>query len=432
MGNVVHIAGIGGVGMSALAQALLDQGRTVTGSDRLLDHGDLTSTLSRLKAQGVKLFPQDGSGIDRDTARLVVSSAIESDNPDKLKAETLGIPVVHRADELAAALSGRTLVAVAGTCGKSSVTAMLGHLLVAAGFDPLVVNGAEVGGWDDNGRRIGSVHFGTGKWAVAEVDESDKSLMAFSPDHAIITNASADHFGMDETQELFSSFRAKIPGVVIDGRSETGLPQDVELSGWSGSFTLDGTRYTVPMPGMHNVMNSWHAVRMALALGADPQTLQAALPEFKGISRRLQRVGQCDGAMVVDDYAHNPEKLAAAWKTLSSVAPNGICAVWRPHGYAPLRKMLNALTDMFAQVCRHQDRLILLPVYDAGGTANRSVSSGDLAEQLHLRGVNVQLANGIPEAEAIMRAAANQAGVLATFGARDPDLPRLAQRLAAK
>ena len=177
-------------------------------------------------------------------------------------------------------------------------------------------------------------------------------------------------------------------------------------------------------------MNSWHAVRMALALGADPQTLQAALPEFKGISRRLQRVGQCGDAMVVDDYAHNPEKLAAAWKTLAEVASQGVCAVWRPHGYAPLIKMKDALAEMFAQVCRPQDQLILLPVYDAGGTADRSVNSGDLAAMLTRRGVNVRLADGIPEAEAIMRTEAPNVGVLATFGARDPDLPRLAKRLA--
>ncbi|MBO7654036.1 MAG: hypothetical protein J6U40_03860 [Kiritimatiellae bacterium] len=426
----VHIAGIGGVGMSALAQALLDQGVSVTGSDRLLDHGDLTDTLRRLRAQGVALFPQDGSGVTPQTARLVISSAIESDNPECVKARALGIPEIHRAAELSKALSGHEVVAVAGTCGKSTVTAMLGHLLALCDRDPLVVNGAEISGWDAGGTRIGSVRPGKGQLAVVEVDESDKSLMAFSPAHAIITNASADHFGMEETEALFAAFRAKVPGTVIDGRDGVTEPEGIESGGWQGRFVWKGCAYTVPMPGRHNVLNAWYAVRMALALGCAPDALAASLARFPGVVRRLQKIGFCGNAMVLDDYAHNPEKLAAAWRTLSAAFPAGICAVWRPHGYGPLRKMLDALTEMFATVCRPQDTLLLLPVYDAGGTADRSISSADLADRLAARDVRARVVADIAEAEREMRAAAATAGSLVTFGARDPDLPRLAARLA--
>ena len=427
---MIHLAGIGGVGMSALAQALLDLGHPVSGSDRLLDRGDLTETLARLKRQGVPLFPQDGSGITPGTERLIVSSAIEESNPDLLKARSFGIPVVHRAAELSNAFRGRKLIAVAGTCGKSTVTALLGHLLIGAGFDPLVVNGAEIPGWDRNGSRVGSVHCGRGEWAVAEVDESDRSLMAFHPHAAIITNASADHFSLDEALSLFAAFRKQVPGPVIDGREGVGEPEGIRLGAWEGSFVVDGLRYTLPMPGHHNVLNAWYAVRMALSIGADPRKLVEALASFPGVARRLQRVGNCGRALVIDDYAHNPEKLSAAWQTLAADFPQGICALWRPHGYSPLRKMGEALAGLFPRICRPQDQLILLPVYDAGGTTDRSVNTDILANRLVEAGLNVLYLPDMEHAERSMREAAGRVGVLVTFGARDPDLPRLAARLA--
>ncbi len=432
MGDTVHVSGIGGVGMSALAQALLDQGVRVSGSDRLLDTGDMTETLACLARQGVALGPQDGSGVSPQTARLVVSSAIEADNPEVVRAKELGVPVVHRAAELANLVRGKRLIAVTGTCGKSSVTAMLGCLLEGAGFDPFVVNGAAVAGWSAGGARIGSVRKGAGAWAVVEADESDRSLMVFSPEHAIITNASADHFGLGETLSLFAAFRARVPGLVIDGRQESGGPDGLRLEGWNGFFTFEGVEYCVPMPGGHNVHNAWHAVRMARALGAAPEKLVAALRAFGGVERRLQRVGVCGGAAVVDDYAHNPEKLAAAWTTLAAAFPAGVCAVWRPHGFAPLRKMLADLVTVFTRVCRPADTLLLLPVYDAGGTADRTITSGVLASQLRDKGVTVNPVQTLMEAEAAMRSRAVPGGVLVTFGARDPDLPRLAARLAGK
>jgi UDP-N-acetylmuramate--alanine ligase len=432
MSEVVHVSGIGGVGMSALAQALLDQGARVTGSDRLLDGGDLTETLACLARQGVALCPQDGSGVTPQTARLVVSSAIEADNPEMVRARELGVPVVHRAAEVAGLVQGRRLIAVTGTCGKSTVTAMLGCLLEGAGFDPFVVNGAAVAGWDAGGARIGSVRKGGGAWAVVEADESDKSLLVFKPEHAIITNASADHFGLGETRSLFAAFRSSVPGVVIDGQQDAGRPEGGRLEGWNGFFSFEGVEYCVPLPGEHNVHNAWHAVRMARALGAAPETLAAALRDFGGVERRLQRVGLCGGAAVVDDYAHNPEKLAAAWTTLAAAFPSGVCAVWRPHGFAPLRKMLEGLVAVFARVCRPADTLLLLPVYDAGGTADRSVSSEVLASQLSEKGVNVFTVSTLEAAEDLMRAKAAAGGALVTFGARDPGLPRLARRLASR
>jgi UDP-N-acetylmuramate--alanine ligase len=415
--------------MSAVAQALLDSGAAVSGSDRLRESGGGTPTLACLARQGAKLFDQDGSGVDAGVGRVVVSTAIEEDNPDVARSRELGLSVEHRAAALNRLVSGRELVAVTGTCGKSSVTAMLGVILAGCGFDPLVINGAAVCGWSDSGGRIGSVRPGAGI-VVIEADESDRSLMVFRPHHAVITNASADHFALDETGALFDAFRAVVAGHVVDGRMDAPECESFRTAGLTGSFTLEGIEYAVPVPGAHNLRNARQAVRMALALGADPRQAAAALAAFGGVERRLQIMGKCGAATVIDDYAHNPEKLAAAWTTLARAFPGGICGLWRPHGYAPLRKMCDDLAEMFGRVCRGGDRLLLLPVYDAGGTADRSVGSEDLALKLKAKGVKVELVWELEAAESRMRELAAECAVLACFGARDPGLPQLAARLA--
>jgi len=390
-----HLIGIGGVGMSALATALVRLGDEVTGADRTLG----TPNVRFLESLGVKVFPDDGSGVDAATGEVVVSTAIESDNPGLVRAAELGIPVVHRAKALAHALSGHRLVAVVGTCGKSTVTAMLGHVLAECGLDPFCVNGANVPGWE------GAVRFGRGEYAVAEVDESDRSLVAFSPYAAIVTNASADHYSKEEMDQVFDDFVRSCPGPVVDGRK------------------CDPGEAETTMPGRHNRQNAALALRMAVALGVDEAKARAALLTFRGVERRLQRVGE----RVFDDYAHNPEKLRAMWTTLAEEYPGGICAVWRPHGYAPLRKMLDALVEMFTSTIRPQDRLLVLPVYDAGGTADRSINSDALVARLGDKAVAV---SDFDEAYSWCRAHRGDFAAFAVCGARDPGLAPFARRLA--
>ena len=408
--------------MSALAQAYLDAGWVVSGADRSLRAGGArTPVLEALAGQGVRLFPDDGSGVTDATGRLVISTAIEDTNPDLAAARARGIPVVHRAAALSELLSGRKLVAVAGTCGKSTVTAMLGHLLAECGFDPLVVNGAQVVSWDAGGARVGSVRRGGGEWAVAEVDESDKSLTAFHPYAVVVTNASADHYSKEEMDAVFDAFVRDVPGPVIDGRAvfeDKGLKAVAERC---------------PLPGAHNRANALLALVMAEALGAPRERLAAALASFPGVERRLQRIGSVSRGdrqvAVYDDYAHNPEKLHAMLTTLQEAFPQGVAAVWRPHGYAPIRKMLDALAEMFRATLRPQDILVLPPVYDAGGTADRSINSDALAARLADASGKIVLVNDLKEAETVLRTHAPAVGAIVTAGARDPGLPVLARRL---
>lgn len=422
----IHFIGIGGVGMSALAQAFLDKGWQVSGSDRLMALGEETPLLRALRSQGVALYAQDGSGVVAGCL-VVYSTAIEADNPDKVAAVEKGCRCLHRSEALAMLAEGHELIAVTGTCGKSSVTAILGHLLTACGKDPFILNGAEMTGYDAGGRRVGSVRassFATGLMVV-EADESDKSLMALSPTHVIVTNASSDHFSKAEAEALFAAFKAKASGVVID-TCTWALPTDVLQEGWEMRFTWREVAWVLPMPGVHNVANAIAAIEMALALGCTCTDLQAALKDFRGIRRRLECTGECQGAKVIDDYAHNTEKLAAAWQTLTSAFPKGVVGLWRPHGYAPLRKLAPDLPAMFNRVVRPCDRLLLLPVYDAGGTADRSVNTEVLKASLTCP---VEFLSTLEEAEERLRALAGEGRCLAVCGARDPGLPKLAQRL---
>ena len=391
--------------MSALAEALVSLGYAVSGADRIVGSEGKTMppSIARLEALGVKVFPDDGSGVDASVGRIVVSTAVEEDNPGLIKAKELGIPVVHRAAALADAVSGFKLVAVAGTCGKSTVTAMLAHVLHSCGMDPFAVNGAAVVGWN------GSVLSGRGGYAVVEVDESDKSLTAFSPYAAVVTNSSSDHYSKEEMDRVFDDFIKDAPGPVVDGRKDR--------------YAADSS-----LPGAHNRQNAGLALAMAVALGADEMKARSALLDFPGVERRMQNMGCCAGAQVYDDYAHNPEKLRAMIVTLQEMYGKGVAVLWRPHGYGPLRKMIDPLAEMFNGVLRPQDRLVLLPVYDAGGTADRSINSDALAAKVAGSGY----IETPEEAVSFLKAQASAFGAIVTAGARDPGLPVMARCLAGK
>ncbi|MGI5867919.1 MAG: UDP-N-acetylmuramate--L-alanine ligase [Kiritimatiellia bacterium] len=428
--NRYHLVGIGGVGMSALAEALLDTGAVVSGSERFLDQGHPLPVLDILRRQGARIHPQDGSGVASDLAAVVASSAIEADNPDLAAAAACGVPVVHRSQALAAALADRTLVAIAGTCGKSTITGMLGHILDVAGLDPAVVNGAPCVNWRSESR-TGAVRRGSGSFCVVEVDESDRSLLNFRPAHALVSNCSADHFPLEESHALFDAFLAQVSGASLDGRHDAEPVPDIQELDWACTFTFRGSVVTLPLPGRHNAVNAWQAARMAEILGVPAEASARALASFRGISRRMELVGtRPDGVRVIDEYAHNPEKIRAALRTLQSRSARTL-AIWRPHGYGPLKKMFDALVAMFAETLRPDDILFLLPVFDAGGTAARTIQSDTLRDALLEAGATCELVPDHPSLIERIDATAAPGDIIVTMGARDPDLPLTARALAS-
>jgi UDP-N-acetylmuramate--alanine ligase len=425
-----HLVGAAGVGMSSVAQALAFEGHVVSGSDRYFDQGQDVDSIPKLMAGGIRFVKQDGRGVTADTTGVVVSTAIEDDNPDIRAARALGVPVIHRAEMLARLMQDRSAVAVTGTCGKSTVTGMMGWILEQAGKDPVVVNGAPVLNWVTPDR-IGNARAGkSGLW-VFEADESDRSLMCYHPDWAVITNASKDHFDMAATLDLFRRFAGQVRQGTLSAVDHPGFFTDMRITPEAGGsrFVVDGTPFFLPLPGVHNAENAVLAALMCRTLGVALDRAAAALRQFKGIQRRLERVGEARGIVVMDDYAHNPAKIEASWQSLAPHAPR-IFGIWRPHGYGPLSAMMNELVETFQRVCRASDRLFILPVYDAGGTANRGVCADDLVGRLQAR-IHCRHAENADALIATLVAEALPGDVVVTMGARDPGLPLLARRILA-
>ena len=446
-GKKIHIIGIGGTGMNGIAQLAAHAGYSVSGSDRATGL-EIFQTLMKL---GIRIVPQDGSGITEQTDAVVYSTAIESDNPDIIRAKSLNIPLLHRADMLAKLCEGKEVIAVAGTAGKSTVTGMLGWIFQCLGKDPTVYCGAPVLNWqrrggvptalqrgEDTASTLGNVRYGSGPWII-EADESDRSFLKFHPHHAIITNIAEDHFSLAELHKLFAQFDAQVSGVVIKpdpprpsatpperGSEKEFLPpsESPPLEGWPKAGV------GCALLGKHNTENMRNALRLCKALGLDMDKCKAAVATFKGIERRLERVGP----KVIDDFAHSPVKIAAALEAVSGEFP-AFSAYWRPHGYTPLFQLADGLIDVF---CNHwkgrdgspsrpEDKLFILPVYFAGGTVNIKVTSEQFVERLKTAGVPAEF---VPDYAALEKRLLEEGLPVLGMGARDPELPLFAKRLA--
>lgn len=444
-----HISGVAGVGMSALAELLLALGHDVSGSDRSFDQGHRLDVLEKLRRMGLKLLPQDGSAITPATGALLVSTAIEETNPEIVAARKHGTEIVHRADMLARLAAGKRVIAIAGTAGKTTTTALTGWLLEQCGLDPTVVNGGVVLNWAAPDR-VGNCRVGKSDLFVLEVDESDRSLLKFHPELAAITNVSKDHFELAEVVALFTQFARQTAGTVlcgqgvaeqlgreVAGQADGAAAPPLVLSGTRPRaeradlhrFAYAGMEFPVPLIGRHNAENALMAVRVCATLGCPLGTLCDALPEFRGVGRRLEIVGRtAGGATVIDDYAHNPAKMAAAWRAAAETSRR-VLGFWRPHGFGPLALMKDEIAAALAAAMRPDDRFHVLPVYYAGGTASRTITSEEWVGQLRARGMAAAFVADYAALEAALAPAVRGDAILG-MGARDPELPAFARRLA--
>lgn len=430
----VHVVGVAGVGMSALAHALKDSGYEVSGSDRFNDEGKGLHVLEQLRLAGIRLVHQDGSGINGKTMSIAVSTAIENDNPDLLAARRLQVPIVHRAEMLARLAAGKRLLAVTGTAGKTTVTGMIGYICAEAGLDPVVVNGGAVTNWQARDR-VGNVRKGSGNLWVIEADESDRSLLSFQPHYSVITNISKDHFELDEVVRLFKAFRDRTSAWTILGPQAAAVLDQATPAPFNILRRDDGIwfefhehEYPSPMPGHHNVENAMIAVQATLALGISPDVIARALATFRGIHRRLEVVGRRNGILVLDDYAHNPAKIAASWQAAAEQSKR-VLGIWRPHGYGPLTLLFDELVATLNLVCRPVDQLYILPVFYAGGTARKTNDAERLASVLSDKGVNAVFLNNYDELRKNISSCMKSGDVILGMGARDPELPQFLRGL---
>jgi len=410
--GTIHFIGIGGIGMSGIAEIMHNLGYKVRGSD--VAEG---ANVKRLRKMGIPIVI--GHSIDnlKEADAVVYSSAVKPGNAEFDAARTLGLPLVRRAEMLAEIMRLRSCVAVAGTNGKTTTTTMIAALLDAGGMDPTVVNGGIINAYGTNAR------LGAGEWVVVEADESDGTFLRLPATVAVVTNVDPDHLDyygtFDKMRDAFQRFVENVPfygfavlcldhpdvqamvGRIEDRRLVTyGMSPQADIRAVNVSFAqgashfdivitdrrknsqtrMDGMR--LPMPGEHNVQNALAAITVARELGIGEATIRKALGNFAGVGRRFTRVGEWNGAAIVDDYAHNPFKIAAALKAARQAYAGTVIAIVQPHRYTRLRDTF----EQFAKCLNDADVAVIAPVYAAGESPIAGFSRDSYVEALRAHG----------------------------------------------
>ena len=442
-----HYAGLGGSGMSALAQFQMMTGGRASGSDRAFDRSERPEMRSEFEALGIAVLKQDGSGISPDCAALVVSTAVEEHVPDFAAAKAQGIPIIHRSELLAHFVAARRSIAITGTSGKSTVTAMVFEILRGSGADPSVITGGDLRLLQSQGLP-GNAYAGASDLLVIEADESDGSLVRYAPAFGVILNLQRDHKEMNEVEAMFSTLRARVREVLVVGEDSNldalagaslrfGFSerahvrgQDIELLPDDSRFRVEETIFTLPVPGAHNVANALAAIAACRTLGVTLAEMVAPLAAFQGVARRFQSLGVARGVEVVDDFAHNAAKVAASLKT-ARLRATRILAVFQPHGYGPTRFLRHDFVETFARELSTDDLLWMLEIHYAGGTATRDLSSADIVAEIAARGVAAEFA---PSRDWLVERIAREArpgDLVLVMGARDPSLTTFAESILA-
>ncbi|MFZ0608453.1 MAG: UDP-N-acetylmuramate--L-alanine ligase [Xanthobacteraceae bacterium] len=432
----VHFVGIGGIGMSGIAEVLANLGYAVQGSDQAE-----SANVKRLRDKGVRVSIGHNAANLADARVVVISSAIKSDNPELAAARAQRLPVVRRAEMLAELMRLKSCVAVAGTHGKTTTTSLVAALLDAGGFDPTVINGGIINAYGTNAR------LGAGDWMVVEADESDGTFLKLPADIAIVTNIDPEHLDhfktFDAVQDAFRAFVENVPfygfsvmctdhpvvqnlvGRIEDRRIVTygENPQadvrllDISHAGGTSLFTIqlrDRTSQTLheiknlalPMPGRHNALNATAAVAVAHELGVAGDTIRNALSKFAGVRRRFTRTGTWNGVTIVDDYGHHPVEIAAVLRAARESTKGQVIAVVQPHRYTRLQ----ALFEQFCTCFNDADAVIVANVYAAGETPILGADRDSLVAGLRTHGHRHVVALDGPDKLAPLIAAMAQPG----------------------
>jgi UDP-N-acetylmuramate--alanine ligase len=388
----IHFVGIGGIGMSGIAEVLCNLGYTVQGSD--VAEG---ANVARLRDKGIKVMvghkAENVTGVDV----LVVSTAIKRDNPELMAARGQRIPVVRRAEMLAELMRLRSCIAIAGTHGKTTTTSMVATLLDAGNLDPTVINGGIINAYGTNAR------LGAGEWMVVEADESDGTFLKLPADVAIVTNVDPEHLDhfktFDAVQDAFRNFVENVPfygfavmcidhpvvqslvgkiedrRIVTYGENPQADARLVDLAPFTGGSRFgvefrnrttgaahEITDLVLPMPGRHNALNATAAIAVAHEIGIADGAIRKALAGFGGVKRRFTRTGEWNGVTVIDDYGHHPVEIAAVLKAARESTPGRVIAVVQPHRYSRLQ----SLFEEFCTCFNDADTVVVADVYPAG------------------------------------------------------------------
>ena len=439
----VHFIGIGGIGMSGIAEILLHDGYRVQGSD--LKESAITE---RLAGQGARLFIGQAEGNLGDAGVVVVSTAIRPDNPELAGARARGLPVVHRSEMLAELMRLRRTVAVAGTHGKTTTTTMVAALMDAGGLDPSVINGGVIHAYGSNAR------VGSGEWMVVEADESDGSFNRLPVTVAVVSNIDPEHMEhWGDFDALRAGFRRFVQGIPFYGLAVLCIdhPEVAALAeglhdrrviryglGAGGDLRAQRLRFEkgkaffdialkwngddriienceLPMPGEHNVSNALAAVAVALHAGVSDAAIREALAGFTGVARRFTRVGEVGGVAVIDDYGHHPVEIRATLRAARQSVADGarVIAVHQPHRYSRLHRLF----DDFALCFDEADAVGLLPVYPAGEAPIEGASTEALIAAMAARGQPASALENEDDLLALVQAQARPGDIVICLGA---------------
>ncbi len=437
----VFFIGVAGVGMSAIAQYLSGIEKKVSGSDRYFKEGEYNETKEKLEADGIQCFLQNGEGVTAETDLIVVSTAIEDTVAEVQKAKQLNIPILKRSEVLALIAASKKTIAVGGTSGKSTTSAMLFDILQYAKMQPSIISGAGLTSIIKEGK-IGNAKVGAGEWLVIEADESDGSIVQYYPEVGLLLNVDKDHQEIDELMQIFGTFKNNSKKFVVnqsnylakqlsqniqqdfsaDEKSGAGfIATDFIQEGFNIQYKINKEHFSINAIGKHNMENTLAATAVANQLGVDLKTCAAALQHYEGIYRRNQILGNKNGVWVIDDYAHNPVKCAAAISSCQPLA-NKVIAWFQPHGYGPTRFLRSDFVKEFAEVLRPDDEIWMSEIFYAGGTAVKDISAGDLINDIKALGKKAFFVED--RNQFVERVRPHLAGnaVLLLMGARDPSL----------
>jgi UDP-N-acetylmuramate--alanine ligase len=458
----IHFIGVGGIGMSSIAQFLCDRIPTVSGSDRAVDNPENTPIISALRKRGIKLYHQDGSFIKDHTPDLIVySTAIEDDNPDFQAAPD--IPKIHRAEMLNLCINSlncKKTVAVSGSCGKTSVTAWLTEALFNAGTDPIMIGGG-LSNTFTAPDLAGNYRPGNGDLFIFEADESDKSLLNYTPDYALLLNIGTDHYEKNELITMFRSFVKRIKNGIVVSQEVYNLlgekhfthlktvifdntpspdtrwimknysPGKAEfinqINSHSKKYTLN-----LPMPGRHSGMNALAVFAMIQMLEVKNKNIPECIENFKGVWRRSDPHGvDINGAKIYDDYAHNVEKIISCIKTAKEEAEK-VIAIFQPHGFKPLDFMREPLFAELEKELSEKDNFCMLPVYYAGGTTSFSPTSEEVIAHYRKKGrISYHYYSTRAELKEYLNKISTENDIILIMGARDNSLSVFASELSA-
>lgn len=455
-------SGIGGAGTLPLAMILQARGEDIAWSDRGFDQGRTPEKFEWISAHWPTHYPQDGSGLhalqDKLTA-VIPSGSVEDNVPDVVEAKKLGVPIIKRPALLASLFnSAKRRVAIAGTSGKTTTTGMTGFLLKEAGQDPTVMNGGIFRNYS-GAHDYCSALTGQDGTFVIEADESDGSIALYTPDIAVLNNVTFDHKPMDELNRIFAAFLATAPQAVLnlddplvtellktysgtaltyalDNKNARLVVEDITLRpDGSDSWLVDtqtGTRHRLSLsqPGRHNIANALAALATVSLLGVSLEKGTALLTGFRGIARRMEVVGQAKGITVIDDFAHNPDKISATLSALRAF-PGRLIVMFQPHGFGPLRLMRKELVESFVTHLEAEDEVLMPEPFYAGGTVDRSVSSTHIIADLLQQGVHAKVFPDRASCLPRILATAKTGDRIVVMGARDDSLSDFAREIVS-